>query len=115
VIGILLGVYPGLTSMLPAFAGDHRRQQAGGAAIGALVVGLPGFFGKALFPEALLHAADGLDPGDRRPACRTGRSAPPMSSRLKRAVIAATGARDRGSFTSSFDPVRRGRWRSRSW
>ena len=68
--GAFLGIYPGLDfEMLPlAFAVViiGGMGSLGGAAIGALAVGLADNFGKALFPEiSILHAlrADGSDPG----------------------------------------------------
>ena len=81
--GAFLGIYPGLDfEMLPlAFAVViiGGMGSLGGAAIGALAVGLADNFGKALFPGSLLlHAlrADGADPRDQadRPV-RTGLSA----------------------------------------
>ena len=70
--GAFLGVYPGLDfEMLPlAFAVViiGGMGSLGGAAIGAMLVGLADNFGKALFPELVLfHAlcADGADPGDQ--------------------------------------------------
>ena len=77
--GAFLGVYPGLDfEMLPiAFAVViiGGMGSLGGAAIGALLVGLADNFGKALFPGGvLLHAlcADGADP--RGQADRTVRA-----------------------------------------
>ena len=80
--GAFLGIYPGLDfEMLPlAFAVViiGGMGSLGGAAIGALLVGLADNFGKALFPgDFLFHAlrADGADPGGQadRPV-RTGMS-----------------------------------------
>ena len=78
--GAFLGVYPGLDfEMLPlAFAVViiGGMGSLGGAAIGALLVGLADNFGKALFPETrLFHPlrADGVDPcGQADRPVRTG-------------------------------------------
>ena len=84
--GAFLGIYPGLDfEMLPlAFAVViiGGMGSLGGAAIGALVVGLADNFGKALFPgDLLLHAlrADGADPrGQADRICSDGSEPAPM-------------------------------------
>ena len=80
--GAFLGIYPGLDfEMLPlAFAVViiGGMGSLGGAAIGALLVGLADNFGKALLPgDLLFHTlrADGADPGGQADrTVRTGMS-----------------------------------------
>ncbi len=94
--GAFLGVYPGLDfEMLPlAFAVViiGGMGSLGGAAIGAMLVGLADNFGKALFPElCLFHAvcADGADPGDQADRPVWARVKATMSQKAKILTVAA--------------------------
>ena len=124
--GAFLGVYPGLDfEMLPlAFAVViiGGMGSLGGAAIGALLVGLADNFGKALFPElALFHAvcADGADPRDQahRPVWPGVRGRMRSQSLKIVLVIAALAALAfivprSGHSLCCWRPAR---WRSRFW